>query len=502
MDSLAAELEDAFCRLIARRTGIVLQDHQLSNLRDTLRKGCAHFFYRNAAHYLDELQRAADWSEPLQYLISGVTVGESYFFRDSCQIELLRETLLPRMIDAKRASGNLSLRVWSAGCSEGQELYTMALLLLELIPDIVQWRIHLLGTDINSEVVARAMCGRYSDWSFRATPQAVRERWFTPAGNKYEIHSQIRQMAHFAYLNLSADVYPSILGQTNAMDLILCRNVFIYLDREAVRRSMAQYASCLVEGGVLMLGASDPVEYMHTPLELRQTNFAGYFYKASAPGAPSANQARVCPDAALSSDSEPDPAPTMAVENSAAVQSDEQMDELIELFDRADWSAVLVQVEAACKRGDENSKLWQMSARALANLGRLDEAQRACVRSLQLDPGNKHAYLIQSLILSELDHIEEAEDALRRALYLDRSFLEAHYEIGMLKVRSGNLTEGIKSLGTALKLAQSGEPERKLHNAGGMTYSRFAQVLQNEISMLGSARSARSARSGRRGASR
>lgn len=470
---LDAACEEALCRQIAHRTGIALQDHQLPNLRDTVRKGCERFGYRDCAQYLHALQTSSGLTAQLEYLIAGITVGESYFFRDSEQIELLRTSLLPEMIAAKRANGDLSLRVWSAGCSEGQEIYSIALMLQQLIPDLAKWRIHLLGTDINNEVVSKAMRGRYSEWSFRATPAALRERWFTPVGNEYEIHPQIRHMVRFAYLNLTVDVYPCILGETNAMDLILCRNVFIYLERQVVQRCMVQYADCLVDQGVLMLGASDPTEYLHTGLVWEQTGKAAFFRKTAQPSPAShASAPSVRPDKDTA-------ARAIAPARPAADKA-----EIVKLLERSDWAAVLARVEEACRCGRENSDLWQMKAKALASLGNLELAQQACMRSLQLDHANKHAYLIQGLILSELDRLQEAEAALRKALYLDRSFLEAHYELGMLRMRARDLPGAFRNLENALKLAQHGDPERELHNAAGMTYHRFAQVLQNEIEML------------------
>ena len=484
---VTAASEQAFCALIQQRTGIVLQDHQMSNLQDTLHNGCAHFGYADCAQYLHALEQGH--AAPLEYLISGVTVGESYFFRDSEQIELLRRELLPQMISAKRAAGDLSLRMWSAGCSHGQEIYTIALLLLELIPDIENWRIHLLGTDINGEAVTRAMRGRYSEWSFRATPAAVRERWFAPAGYEYEIHPMIRNMVRFAYLNLTVDAYPSILSETNAMDLILCRNVFIYLDRRAVRRCMAQYAHCLIDQGVLMLGASDPIDYKHAELRLIQNESAGYFRKFSpatniAPAfvkpasyAPPLLQAPIFANVAVSREDFHD-----------KVKPACDMDEIVRLLKNSAWSEALAKAEEACGSGCENGELWQVKAKALANLGHAEQALQACEHSIRLDPVNKHTYLIQGLILAELDRLPEAEAALRRTLYLDRSFLEAHYELGMLRVRAGDIGGALKSLGNALRQAQAGDPERELHNASGMTYGRFAEILKNEIGMLRDAR--------------
>jgi len=478
--------EEAFCRLIAQRTGIVLQDHQLHNLRDTARRGCERFGYGDCAHYLHELQQSQGLTTPLEYLIAGITVGESYFFRDSEQIDLLRNTLLPEMIADKRASGNLSLRIWSAGCSEGQEIYTIAMLLHELIPDIEKWRIHLRGTDINSEVVSRAIAGCYSEWSFRATPSVLRERWFVPAGNGYEIHPQIRQMVHFAYLNLAADVYPSILSETNALDLILCRNVFIYLDRQTVQRCMSQYADCLLDHGVLMLGASDPMYHRHTGLELVQTKWVGYFRKGGVQDTGLSGDRRAAQTSPLaqplSEQVRSSVPPAQPPASRHALQPD--MAGIIKLLRVSDWAAALVQLDKVCQPGSESSDFWQMKAKVLANMGRTESALQACERSLQLDAVNKHSYLMQGMILVELDRGPEAEEAFRRTLYLDRSFLEAHYELAMLRVRAKDLPAALKSLENALKIAQTGDPQRELHNAAGMTYQRFAQVLQNEIEML------------------
>jgi chemotaxis protein methyltransferase CheR len=404
---------------------------------------------------------------------------------------LLRDELLPGIIAAKRAEGNLSLRIWSAGCSQGQEIYTIALMLHELLPDIENWRIHLLGTDINSEAVAMAIQGRYSDWSFRATPSELRERWFTQVGGAYEIHPRIRRMVHFGYLNLTEDIYPSILSETNAMDVILCRNVFIYLDRQAVQRSMAQYAECLLEHGALILGASDPVEYKHTRLSWVQAGRTAYFRKEPPSGSVAQLQRLPATVSPVLPDRKQSPAsPIRMVEPARPVAPKQpsqpalDREAIIKLLKGSEWTVALAQIEEMFRNGKENSDLWQMKAKALASLGQTDKALQACETSLRLAHDNKHAYLIQGLILGELDREQESEQALRKALYLDHSFLEAHYELGMLRVRASDLRSGIKSLENALKLATTGEPERELHNAGGMTYRRFAQVLQNEISML------------------
>lgn len=491
---LDAACEEGFSKLIQQRTGIVLQSHQWSNLHDTVRKGCERFAFRDAGHYLDTLQQSCMVTPPFEYLIAGVTVGESYFFRDSDQMDLLRNQLLPEMLAAKRACGNLSLRIWSAGCAQGQEIYSIAILLNELIPDIEKWHIHLMGTDINTEVVAKAVQGCYTEWSFRSTHASQRERWFTHVKNEYEIQPRIRRMVRFGYLNLTVDTYPSILNETNALDLILCRNVFIYLDAQAVQRSMTQFSHCLVDGGVVVLGASDPIHYHHADLELVQNTRTGYFRKVNS----FAESIPTCiPTIPRTLTEKPSQLEDLPVKNIPIriqkdmlqfdvdkSKADEEANTLAQLINDARWDDALVQVDCILQSGRESSDLWQKKAKILASTGSLDLALAACVYSLKLDVVNKGSYFLMGLVLAELDRVEESAEALRKTLYLDHAFLEAHYELGMLRVRGKDLVGAFKCFENALRLAKKGNPEWKLHHSASMSYGRFAQVLENEIEML------------------
>jgi len=158
-------------------------------------------------------------------------------------------------------------------------------LLDELLPDIGEWTLHLLGTDINIPLLSKALRGRYRQWSLRATPDQVREDYFTRVGQKYELIKKIRQRAVFTYSNLTQAPYPSLLTGTDALDLILCRNVLIYLQREAAQAIMNQFASCLVPEGALFLGASD-LRKVETPgLTLQQGGETFYYQHACPPQA-------------------------------------------------------------------------------------------------------------------------------------------------------------------------------------------------------------------------
>jgi chemotaxis protein methyltransferase CheR len=140
-------------------------------------------------------------------------------------------------------------------------------------------------------------------------------------------------------------------------------------------------------------------------------------------------------------------------------------------------------VERRQQDGDDGAVIWQFRATAVANLGRAREALEACDRSLAADPTDKHTHFIRALVLLELSRLPAAEEAFKRTLYLDRNFVEAHYQLGLLRLRQGQRAAGIKSLRNALSIAEATQPERRLHDAAGMNHGRIAAILRNELSM-------------------
>ncbi|MBD3317121.1 MAG: hypothetical protein GF344_15145, partial [Chitinivibrionales bacterium] len=193
----------------------------------------------------------------IEVLASHLTVGETYFFRDRKALEVLRRSVLASLIQMRRNSSR-TLRLWSAGCSTGEEPYTLAMMLMGMLPDWQKWHITILATDININFLAKAARGCYGEWSFRETPSAIRERFFRKTSDgKYEIHSRVRDMVNFSYLNLATDAYPSVLNNTNAMDLILCRNVLMYFEKDRAREVINKFHRSLLDGGYLLVS---PVE--------------------------------------------------------------------------------------------------------------------------------------------------------------------------------------------------------------------------------------------------
>jgi len=200
-----------------------------------------------------------EWDEACELL----TTHETYFFREDYQLRAFKNEVLP--IVAERGKQRRRLHVWSAGCSTGEEAYTIAILVLEsgLFDD---WDVRVYGSDLSKRCVAAARRGVYGPASFRTTGDEAKEKWFVPAeGGSFSVAPQVRALCHFGQMNLLDEERTHLVGRC---DVIFCRNVVIYFDAPARRRVIEMFYDRLVSGGVLLLGHAESLLNVSTAFEL------------------------------------------------------------------------------------------------------------------------------------------------------------------------------------------------------------------------------------------
>lgn len=509
----SANQETQLSRIILQHSGIAIQNHQRDNLRTTVRQLCHRFGYRSIDELIQVLLKAKNTDNELAFLITNITVDESYFFRIKEQFLWLEYHYLPELIQQRRDSGQRSLRIWSAGCSQGQEIYSIAMLLHRLLDDIDQWQLHLLATDINTKVLSQGIRGKYGQWSFRATPRHYQQRFFQQRDHHYLLDKNIRDRVKFSYLNLVDDSFPSILSETSALDLILCRNVFIYLNHEVVGNVLNKFSQCLVNDGVLLLGPSDLVNINVASLLTVNEHDILYYRKreisrgrhVKETSQPSKSVKRLADVAAVRHQIAADllsplplllkPAITAEVDHAASIaraaradktltaakKNTETSADILHFSQLGQWLTVIEIIDKAIAAQGENVCLLCHKATALANLARLKEAEQLCQYSTARYACDTQTYVIHSLILGELKQLAPAEKALRRALYLDRNNPEIHYQLGLLLMQQGKKRAARKHLSNALALAKQYAPNQEISHAQGMTYQQFSQVLQQKL---------------------
>jgi chemotaxis protein methyltransferase CheR len=197
-----------------------------------------------AARSVASLRAAPTTGPEWRSLISELTVRESYFFRESGELERALSALIEERRDTRR------LVLWSAGCASGEEPYTLAMLLAGLLPE--PWDITIVATDVDTAALEAARRGIYSEWGLRETPPWARRMYFRPSGERrFELSRQIRESVTFAPLNLATDGYPG------SLDLIVCRNVLMYFTDAARERTVQRLDASLAPGGRLVLSPLD-----------------------------------------------------------------------------------------------------------------------------------------------------------------------------------------------------------------------------------------------------
>jgi chemotaxis protein methyltransferase CheR len=235
--------------LLEKRLGKRLSLHKLSAYRD---------YYHFLRYNKEKEQELSD-------IMDVLTTNETYFFREAFQLKAFTDEIMPELIEEKGKRGERSLRIWSAGCSSGEEPYTIAMLLLEM-GCCNGWRVEIIGTDISHRVLHQARKAVYGKSAFRATDETYIKRFFQEQEGSFKIADAVKELVTISHLNLFDQNRLALLGR---MDIIFCRNVIIYFDQIAKKKVVEIFHRMLREGGYLLLGHSESLMNISTAFTLR-----------------------------------------------------------------------------------------------------------------------------------------------------------------------------------------------------------------------------------------
>lgn len=258
MSTLAVSREEmtVWSRYIHEICGVVLDESKSYLLQTRL----GDVVRESGVATLSELyfKAKADLSQVLRRkIIDAITTNETSFFRDQAPFDLLRHKLVPELIDRRRRPGSRSvtLRIWSAACSTGQEAYSTGVVLKELLGDLTQHDIRIVGTDISDKAVARASYGHFSrlELDRGMAPDKI-ERYFVPVGDKWKVRDEVRALASFRTMNLLQPFsFPT------PFDIVFCRNVAIYFNEPDKKKLFQGIAKNLAKDGALIIGATESI---------------------------------------------------------------------------------------------------------------------------------------------------------------------------------------------------------------------------------------------------
>lgn len=468
-----------FRDLIVERTGMHFDERRHAFFSRCIHEASVKAGGISLEEYFLRLSQAQTDSDLWHELVSRITVGETYFFRDAAQFSALRQHILPEMI--ARHQEDRRLRLWSAGCASGEEPYSLAILLQQILPELDRWNISILGTDINRRALSTAQHGRYRLWSFRQTEKTLRDDYFTQEGEFYRINHDVRRLVTFEYLNLSEDCYPSLTTNTNALDLILFRNVAIYLPPAVTRQVSSRFHRCLLPEGWLMVGAAETNSLYFPSFTIQSFPGASAFRK-DAPKTPVFHHP--IPDPAVS---KPPPASVPPLQRPIpvpvplpafpALSPEGLYRQGLALVQTGRTEQALETFQACIARLPNHAQAYFQIGRLQANRGKLDEAVAACQKALELDPLLAEVHYALALIYQEEGGAEQALVHLKKALYLKQDFILAHFSLSNIYQQAGQPREAARHRAHAARLASSLPTQTSLPGSEDLTAGQLIKMI-------------------------
>ena len=257
------------------RKELKVTDEEFRQLRDFIYAQCGIFIGENRKYlienrlatrikelnltsyseYYNFLRFDTNKRAELSRLFEAVTTNETSFYRNPPQLQIFQEVVLKDMLDKQRKLNQRKLRIWSAGCSTGEEPYTIAIILHELLKqEMLTWDIKITANDLSEAVLASARRGVYSEYTLRTMPKELVSKYFTQEANQYKLEPKLKHLVSFGQINLNDKLQ---LARVERSHIVFCRNVIIYFDDDMKRRVISAFYDNLLPGGALLIGHSE-----------------------------------------------------------------------------------------------------------------------------------------------------------------------------------------------------------------------------------------------------
>jgi len=438
--------------LVAERSGMVFAPNRRVEVEAGIARAMKHAGIEDCAAYIALVRsNGTAWD----HLVDELRIGETHFMRDPDQMDLIRRDILPAL---RRRASRTSPRVWSAGCATGEEAYTLAILLEQ---EGLDKGAFILGTDLSAAALDKARAASYSDWSMRGVTAEFLHGYFHHARKRRVLIDRIRTRVRFERLNLAGQHAYAAAG-ASAMDLILCRNVLIYFDRETVGRIAARLYDCLAAGGMLVTAGADPLIGEFAPFEVDVTR-AGLVYRrptSAATGAATVEWAPRKPALVF-------PPPSIPYEVQTVAER-----------------KVPAPTESFDPPAPDPAREAFEQVRVLANGMGAFEAEVLAQSVIRRHPLDAPLQYLRAALLLTLDRDAEAEAAAQRALYLDPSLAVAHFLLGTILRRRGAHPSALRAFRNARDLCAARPSDEEVPAGAGERVGALGSAASAEMERL------------------
>ncbi|MBI5076109.1 MAG: tetratricopeptide repeat protein [Nitrospirae bacterium] len=460
-----------FKSLIREKCGLSFEDSREVLLAEGIR---ARLLERAVASHDAYLNLLSCEPDEFNRLVNLITVKETYFFREPVHFKILTETLIPELLSTMQ---NRRIRIVCAGCSTGEEPYSIAIALARTFGPDFSSMFSVVGFDIDEEALGRARAGIYPDHSFRGVPDHIQKEFFDEKANGFQINNTVRKGVEFLRLNIFSDPYPDTIRNA---DVIFYRNVSIYFEPEDQQHIFRNLAAMLNEKGYLFLGSAET--FVHNSGVLSLVEKEGIFlYEKGVEMQIGERRKTSC-----SSNRSAAPA-TQGLAGAAIAKTKcaaaRTRDRAHQIFDRALALAEEKKYEDALQLTDQIIglqgsfiKARMLRAGILINLQRLDEAEMVCRSSMELDQWSLEGHLLLGLIAKIRGDFEEAKKRFNQAVYIKPSCWLAHFYLGEICRSEGDRQPACREFEIVIKLL-----EGKGFSEHGLTFFSLSFPMEQVV---------------------
>jgi len=498
MGVLSPKLYNTLHLFVQEKFGLNFPLERQNDLERELTNACFALGIKDLVAFVDLISTQELKRHQLEIIANSLTIGETYFLREKKVFEILEQNVLISLIESKKGRSK-SLTIWSAGCSTGEEVYSIAMILNSLAPLLKGWKIKVIGTDLNTESLKKAEKGIYGQWSFRTSSSFVKEKYFTKtAQNSYQVSDRLRKNVSFQFFNLANESSFSQFAP-GSVDIIFCRNVLMYFAEETRKKIIQKFKGVLSDDGWLILSLSEISSTLNK--HFKMVNFPhAILYKKENGYQPDKASSAVLPvpliepminsinyqgvelnRAKAQGKSKKYIAPEIQIERA-------EKNILIkaeEIFDSGKFTGVISLLEKELPNSKnyfltlEVEQLHLMLAKSYANLGKLDEAKKWCKEAITGNKINHGSYYLLANILMEQGSQEEVISALRSALFIEPDFILALFMLGNVMHKQGKVMEARKQFDTTLKILSRYLGSELVPDSDGLTVSHLREIIQS-----------------------
>ena len=462
---------------IADSSGLNIDNGKRDALHFSVLSRMNHTRHGNFQQYIDFIKYHPQGQEEFKKLINLITIDETRFFRNHSHFTALRDTVIPGIINNKNQQSLYQpqqLAIWSAGCSSGEEPYSIAMTLVDIFGPYHNWNLNILGTDINDNVLNKARRAVYGKRSLRHTENKYIDQHFTVHKDEYRLKDDLKEMVMFDYHNLAGPHYPR--PDQGYWDIIFCRNVLIYFKLDVIRRVVKQLYEHLAEGGYLYIGFSESLYSISKDFVLEQIGDT-FVYRKKPAGE------KQIPRIPIKTT-----VPTAKLDSKLPVSN---KDITAKTYKQAYRSYRKEQYESALKLAQQYLEEYPTDTRGhllvgktFFELGDLKQAMTKFNNVVKLNSMITEAHYYLGIIAYQEKNARDAIEHLKRAIYTNSDFSMAHYYIASIYQTLGDRDKALRSYRNTIQCLKHIPKKQSLEHAGGLTAKSIIETCSRQIQDL------------------